>query len=182
MASSKPAFDPVSRRHIPRPSAFATAEESKDLERRGLLRTRNHNTDKPATVMKMTVKNAKGKTWIEDYTEIIDDPEKFCRDMIDFFNRTLRPGESRRYFVKVEVVGEVAPPEHRWMKLTAMTQQRGDGTPFDQMKCERCGITGKRYGIQGHVSRDSKFRARVYARCDSTIEHLRKKGATTSPS
>jgi len=40
----------------------------------------------------------------EDYDKDTDDPEKWCRDIIDWFNSTLRPGQRPREFIRVELV------------------------------------------------------------------------------
>lgn len=115
----------------------------------------------------------------ETYEKITDNPEKWSRDIIDWYNSTRRPGERKREFVRCEVAGEVPPAEHKWMKATAMTQMdnriRG-GLAFDKMKCERCGITGKRYGLHSHVRIDSKFRLKVYQRCDTSCAARKVKG------
>lgn len=114
---------------------------------------------------------ADDKAFCESYDELTTNPEKWSRDIIDWFNKGLRPGERKRIFVRCEVEGEVPPAEHKWAKATAMTQSdnriRG-GSPYDRMECERCGVTGKRYGLHSHVRIDSKFKLKVYQRCDTS--------------
>lgn len=114
--------------------------------------------------------------WGETYEKEVADPEKWSRDIIAWFNRTLRPGEKKREFVRCEVFGEVAPAEHKWFKVTAMTKTMSGGPRhgqmYDAMECERCGVTGKRYGIQPHVKLDSKWRQQVYKRCDTAMEAM----------
>lgn len=151
-------------------SSFATPDE---LRRRKL--PVGGETVKDFTVY---VRNALEKEWSERYQVATPDPEKYGRHLIKWFNSTLRPHESRRTFVRVEIHGDVVPPEHRWVKQTIMTQSR-HGRPYDPMHCERCNITGKRYGLSSAVKRDSKFRAKVYARCDTAMLHLAKSGDTT---
>lgn len=111
--------------------------------------------------------------WRERYQRETDDPETWGRALIDSFNATLRPGERAREFVRVEIHGEVAPIEHAWTKTSLVTQMEPGGRMFDAMKCDRCGITGKRYGLAAHVERSHKYRAKVYARCDTAAEQLR---------
>jgi len=82
--------------------------------------------------------------WPERYQKETDDPERWGREIVAFFNRTRRPGEREREFVRVEAHGEVPPSEHLWVKVTAMTQQRG-GRAF------------------------SAFRARYHQRCDLVL-------------
>lgn len=120
-----------------------------------------------------------GMEWVERYQKETTDPEQWGRDLIEWFNSTRRENEGEREFLRVEVHGDVPPPEHNWSKTTLMTQSRGGMTSFDKMKCERCGITGKRFGLQAHVKRDSQYRAKVYARCDTTVEHLKHKPMNT---
>jgi hypothetical protein len=114
---------------------------------------------------------ADGTAIKETYDKITDDPTKWSRDIIDWFNSTRRPGERERVFMRCEVEGEVPTAEHKWVKATAMTQSdnriRG-GSPYDKMQCERCGITGKRYGLHSHVRIDAKFKLKVYQRCDTS--------------
>lgn len=88
--------------------------------------------------------------------------------LINYFNSTLRPGESKRQLLRAEVLDE-NPQEHKWFKVTAMTQSRriGLGTQlYDVMKCERCGILGKRMNLNRGVKLDSGFRAQFWKRCD----------------
>ena len=38
------------------------------------------------------------------------------------------------------------------------------------MKCENCGVTGKRYGLgEGGIVRDPAFKAKAYAFCETTL-------------
>jgi hypothetical protein len=105
----------------------------------------------------------------ETYEVDTDDPEKYCRELLVWFNSTLRPHERQRDFVRCEAVVEVPPSEHKWRKKTAMTQQRANSRPYDCMECERCGIMGKRYGLNSFVKIDSKYRLKVYKRCDTAM-------------
>lgn len=108
----------------------------------------------------------------ETYEKITLDPEKWSKDILAWFNSTLRPHETERVFVRCEIIGEVPPAEHLWFKKTAMTQtlpQSRGGSSFDAMQCERCGITGKRFGIRSNVSIDGKWRGVAYKRCDTSM-------------
>lgn len=107
--------------------------------------------------------------WKEHYVRETDDPHACAQDIVDYFNRTLSPGEKARELVRVEVVGVVAPIEHDWGKQN-LTTKTINGKPCDIVKCSRCGITGKRYGL-AKPKRDSMYRAKVYARCDTTMVH-----------
>lgn len=110
---------------------------------------------------------------MESYEKETDDPEQWSRDIIDWFNSTLRRGERKREFIRCEIEGEVPPAEHKWFKVTAMTKLSRYGTPYDAMHCERCGVTGKRFGIGSHVKLDSKFRRKAFKRCDTAVALLR---------
>lgn len=107
-------------------------------------------------------------TVTESYKENTNDPEKWCRDILKFFNGGLRPGERPREFVRCDVDGEVPHEKHKWVKRTAMTQSNQYGTAYDAMICERCNVTGKRFGLGAHVKIDSKFKLKVYQRCDTS--------------
>lgn len=109
----------------------------------------------------------------ETYEKETDDPERYSRELLDWFNSTLRAHEKPREFVRCVVEGEVPAAEHRWTKLTAMTQSGRYGSTYDRMQCSRCGITGKRYGIQPHVKIDSKFKLKTFQRCDTAIAAMR---------
>jgi hypothetical protein len=150
-----------------RRSKFADPEELHDRDAR--LSKLRSETVKDIT---LRVRSATGNEWDERYKPATDDPEAWGRALIAWFNETRREGEGERAFVSVIVHGDVPPPEHNWRKVTAMTQQRGEGRPFDRMVCDRCGITAKRFGIGAPPTRDCKFRAKVYIRCDTTREHL----------
>lgn len=118
---------------------------------------------------------------VESYEQVTTDPEKWSRDIVDWFNSTLRPRERKRIFVKCEVIGEVPPAEHRWFKKTAMTKTvvggLRHGQMYDAMECGRCGVTGKRYGLSGSVKLDSKWRKIVFQRCDTS---MKERGLTPS--
>lgn len=146
---------------MPKQSSFATDEE---LRERKL--TEGGDTVKDFTIW---ITNAlRAKEWAERYQVATPDPEQYAKDLIKWFNSTLRPHESKRRVVRVEVHGDVVPPDHKWTKKTIMTQMFRQ-RPYDPMYCERCGVTGKRYGLNSHVKRDSKYRAKLFARCDTTM-------------
>lgn len=117
--------------------------------------------------------------WPEPYTKECTDPEQWARETIEQFNATLRPGERPRELVRVEIHATgVNPIEHTWRKQNLITLSRGD-LSYDLVKCERCGITGKRYGVgAGSIKRDSAFRSRVYLRCDTALAHFKKKATS----
>ncbi len=112
----------------------------------------------------------------ETYEQITMDSEQWCRDIVDWFNSTLRPHETMRVFVRCQIVGEVPPAEHKWFKATAMTKRMIGGPRSDQiydaMQCERCGVTGKRYGLSEFVKLDSKWRKAAFKRCDTAMKEL----------
>ena len=112
----------------------------------------------------------------ETHEQVTTDPEEWSKDIIAWFNSTLRPHEQERVFVRCEVVGEVPPAEHRWSKVTAMTKTMvggpRHGAMYDTMKCERCGVTGKRYSLGSFVKIDSKWRKAAFERCDTAMVEL----------
>lgn len=111
--------------------------------------------------------------WTEEYTKDVADPAAWAHDTIAMFNATLRAGEQARELLAVEVIDGSAQDEHAWGKTNLVTLER-HGIGYDTLRCDRCGITAKRLGIQ-YIVRDAKFRAEVYRRCDTTQKHLAKR-------
>ncbi|GAA4827878.1 hypothetical protein GCM10023310_00680 [Paenibacillus vulneris] len=100
--------------------------------------------------------------WKEKYDCSVD-PHEFAQSMIDRFNDTLRINENPRELVSVKVLDENMS-EHVWRKLNSFTIVRGNRA-YDKMRCERCGVTGKRHGLSPGVKRDSEYRAKKYEKC-----------------
>ena len=114
--------------------------------------------------------------WWETYEKDTQDPTQWGKDIIDYFNSTLHPGESARVFIEAEIIDEeTGDPEHSWNKTNSVTIVKGS-TNYDTVKCSRCGVTGKRYGLgRGTINFDRKFKPKVYERCDTAQAHLEKK-------
>lgn len=103
--------------------------------------------------------------------------ENHAQDMIDRFNAGLRPGESPRELISVEIIEEISDEiEHNWEKQNLVTLKNNVGY-HDKYKCSSCGITGKIYGISGTVTRDSKYKAKIYNECHSAKKQLEKLAA-----
>lgn len=126
----------------------------------------------------LTIRNEhEEQTWDEIYrendgtvrglTSSIIDVERWARDVIAYWNSTLRPQDSARVLVavRVEETADVEPVklEHDWHKTNLVTVE-SRGQYFDRMECTRCGITGKRYGFS-YIKRDAAFKAKKYERC-----------------
>ena len=109
------------------------------------------------------VENDRGRM-VEEYDKPgIADPNVWARDTIARFNATLRPKELPRRLIEVRIGG--VSELHQWEKHSVATIMDHLGT-YDTMRCRHCGITGKRFGLSGAIRRDSKFRAKKYAKCD----------------
>lgn len=106
-------------------------------------------------------------TWNEEY--IIDNPNvyEWAKNTIDKFNATLYPGESPRELVEVKILSDSEKEnKHNWIKTNLITIVRGKSS-YDTMKCEKCGITGKRYGLRDNaVEFDAKYRYKKYEKCN----------------
>lgn len=125
--------------------------------------------------MKFRIKvSNKNSEWWEDYDKDITDPHEWGKEIIKSFNSRLRIGELPREFLEAEVLDEESIKDHDWSKINLVTIIRGKSV-YDEMKCQRCGITGKRHGLSPSVQIDSKYRANVYSRCDTAKAHLDKK-------
>lgn len=108
-----------------------------------------------------------GEAWEEHYDiAAIDSLEKaqaWAQSTIQKFNDTLRPHEKSRKIVSVALAGK--SDKHLWHKTNLMTISDPRLGLYDTMKCENCGITGKRFGVSEAVKLDSKFRAKKYRLC-----------------
>jgi len=110
------------------------------------------------------VTNGKRRWW-EEFVKETDDADRCAREMVDYFNNTLRPNELPRRVLFVEELDE-EETEHDWVKSCLVTQLgRSDSRGHDTYRCERCGITGKRYGLDSCIERDRKYQAKKYRTC-----------------
>lgn len=113
--------------------------------------------------------------WEEEYKRTVDDPLLWAKETVAKFNATLRRGELPRELLGVRIVGEELPEdEHNFTKQNIYSLTHA-GRAYDIVKCERCGVTGKRYGV-GKARLDSQFRAKVYQLCSTSVAHRREKG------
>jgi hypothetical protein len=108
-------------------------------------------------------------SWKEEYDCSASDPLAWANELVNKFNATLHPGERAREIIQVVVLDtEVEAPDHVWRKQNLITIIRGSQA-YDVMRCERCGITAKRFGLSG-VVRDSKYKAKKYIKCTKNTD------------
>ena len=108
--------------------------------------------------------------WDEDYTKDVPDAESEARRIIANFNGSLREKERPRTLLSVTVVGDNAPTAHDWQKVNIITVITGSGGSHDVMRCRRCGVTGKRYGLGTNgVKLDRKYRAKYWNNCAAVL-------------
>lgn len=113
-------------------------------------------------------------SWEETYDIDNDvDGTIYMDNVLNNFNSSLRPNESKRALVCMEEIGN-GTEKHKWAKSSGATIQGTHGM-YDKYICKVCGITGKRYGLSSEIKRDSKYTAKCYETCTSTLEHLKKK-------
>ncbi len=124
--------------------------------------------------LKVCKVNDEKNTWFEEYDEDTSDAEQWGKDIIEYFNSDLRPNETARKLLEVIVLDKDSIEKHDWDKTNLVTIIKGNGIPYDTQKCQRCGITGKRYGLSETVKIDPKYKAKVYLRCDTSKKHLEK--------
>ena len=118
-----------------------------------------------------------GEPWWEEYDKDIEDCQAGAEGFINYFNSTLQTGERPRILHEVVLLDKDSIKQHKWRKMNLVTQMRGNRM-FDILKCSRCGITAKRYGLD-RIILDSKYnRAKVYQRCDTSMKHLEAVKAT----
>ncbi len=110
----------------------------------------------------------------EVYEIDTDNPQAWAEETVERFNATLRPGEKERILLDVEVLDEHSIKNHSWEKQNLVTVAKLEPY-YDVLRCKRCGITAKRFGLDGFVL-DPEFReAKVYRRCDTALAHLKKR-------
>lgn len=118
------------------------------------------------------------KPYWEEYDKPISDADLWAKKTIKSFNDTLRLNEKPRTLHAIEVLDVESQKEHAWTRtnITTISDQYG---LYDKVKCENCGITGKRYGLgEVNVQLDAKYRnAKVFRRCDTAAAHVAKKTA-----
>jgi hypothetical protein len=111
--------------------------------------------------------------WWEEYDKPVNDAERKAKEIIEFFNDTLRPGEPARELLEVVMLdASKATAAHSWHKTNLVSIRTAGGGIHDTYRCTNCGITGKRYGLSPGVTIDSKYKAKVYTDCAKTKEHL----------
>ena len=115
---------------------------------------------------KIKVKNERQPDgWWEEYDEPITDAQKWTEETLANFNGSLRRHESPRELIEIEML-DAANLHHDWVKSITGMSAMFRGQMCDMMFCDRCGITGKRFGIgSAHVRIDSKFRRKVFLTC-----------------
>jgi len=82
------------------------------------------------------------------------------------FNNTLRPHECARELLDARIVGEGKGSVHAYSKqnLYTLSDHRGH---FDLVKCTRCGVVARRYGVDRLV-RQTPYRAKKFQYCGPT--------------
>jgi hypothetical protein len=117
--------------------------------------------------IKVKNENPNLEPWWETYNENTDDPVAYSKKLIEGFNNFLRPHESPRTLLSVEVL-QSENTNHEWVKLTNGQSIRFRGNLVDLHQCSKCGITGKRYGLNSVIKIDSKYRAKKYRECKAS--------------
>lgn len=129
-------------------------------------------------------------SWTERYNEgesrtsfqVGQDVQAWAASLIDHYNATLRQHELPRTLDRVEIeddtIAAVAPEWHDWHKTNAITVVGPRGV-HDTLRCDRCGITAKRYGLS-NVVLDGDFKAKAFRTCAGSLALLEKRSARKS--
>lgn len=114
---------------------------------------------------KILVKD-KNDEWWEEYDINLneDEVQRQAERIVESFNASLRPGESPRKLLKVEILTK-KNTQHEWTKRMDGMSVKFRGITVDLMYCEKCRITGKRSGLNYIIKRDSKYKAKKYSDC-----------------
>lgn len=119
------------------------------------------------------------KSWWEEYDKPTSDPHQWAKEIVQYFNDTLRPKEKPRELLEVIVDSEENDNHHKWNKLTSeMTvYDNREKTYFDGYKCSVCGLYARKYGLNGDIQLypPSKFKATYWQNCRKAKEKLSKR-------
>jgi hypothetical protein len=122
---------------------------------------------------RICVKSQNREAWWEDYDLVTDDCQKWAEVTVANFNNTLKPFETPRELIAVEMITSGNEKFHDWSKLTSGMSVMFRGSVVDLMICKKCGITGKRRGINSSVIIDTKYKRKVYRNCDTAQKEKR---------
>lgn len=113
--------------------------------------------------------------WWETYDKVITNAQAEAEQIIKYWNDTLRAHEHRRKLLEVVVLdSRMHTSEHVFEKQNSFTV-RIRNSAYDVYRCTYCGVTAKRYGLNGSIIRDPKFKAKLYADCEKAKEKLERK-------
>lgn len=141
------------------------------LKNKSKDKTPIHRKRKGEMKFKIKIKNKNsGNEWWEEYDKNIPgntpkEAEKWASGVLKRFNETLRPNESPRELMKIEILEPNDEKPHEWTKRTGGMSVGFRGCVVDLMFCKKCGITGKRYGLSSRITIDSKFRKKASRQC-----------------
>lgn len=123
-------------------------------------------------IFEMHVKDIHSDWW-ESVNRNTSDPQKTAEEIVQSFNKSLRPHEAPRELIEIRVTDE-RQLKHEWVKRTDGMSVNFRGRAVDLMYCTRCHITGKRYGLNGLITIDSKFRKKAFRECDTALIAMKK--------
>jgi hypothetical protein len=121
-------------------------------------------------IMRVCHTGDEDNAWDEDYTKDVPNAKAEAIRIITNFNETLRQNERPRTLLAVTVVGDDAPTAHDWHKVNKITVITKGGGSHDLMRCLRCDVTGKRYGLgENGVVLDPKYHAKYWHNCAAVL-------------
>jgi hypothetical protein len=137
---------------------------------------------------RIKVRDERGKEWWEDYDKSdvhdLQSAESKGRELVQYFNDTLRPYEVPRSFLFAELTSNgdagvlnSAHESHEWDKTNLVTVLER-GRMYDTAVCTKCGITAKRFGVGDHY-RDPQYKAKAFQHCDTARELLARRALKT---
>jgi hypothetical protein len=105
--------------------------------------------------------------WWENYDkDEVTNPDVFGFQLVEKYNNSLRHHDKQRKYLGFERIDDsiFVKKNHDWYKTNLITMISGK-LCYDTYQCLKCGITGKRFGLNDIIVKDPKYKAEKYNNC-----------------